>query len=81
MAQLKDTTIKGSLEVENSVLLNNNIEFKRTYTSPDGTKTTHQHPIININDVSESGMSVLIESQGTKPLFLGSSEQASALAY
>lgn len=80
MAQLKDTTIKGSLEVENSVLLNNNIEFKRTYTSPDGTKTTHQHPIININDISESGMSVLIESQGTKPLFLGSSEQASALA-
>lgn len=80
MAQLKDTTIKGSLEVENSVLLNDNIEFKRTYTSPDGTETIHQHPIININDVSESGMSVLIESQGTKPLFLGSSEQASALA-
>lgn len=80
MAQLKDTTIKGSLEVENSVLLNDNIEFKRTYTSPGGTETIHQHPIININDVSESGMSVLIESQGTKPLFLGSSEQASALA-
>lgn len=80
MAQLKDTTIKGSLEVESSVLLNDNIEFKRTYTGPDGTETTHQHPIININNVSESGMSVLIESQGTKPLFLGSSEQASALA-
>ena len=80
MAQLKDTTIKGALEVESSVLLNNNIEFKRTYIGPDGTETTHQHPIININDVSKSGMSVLIESQGTKPLFLGSSEQASALA-
>ena len=39
MAQLKDTTIKGALEVESSVLLNNNIEFKRTYIGPDGTET------------------------------------------
>lgn len=80
MAQLKDTIIHGGLEVENSIVLDDSIEFKRTYVGADGAETTHQYPIININNVSESGMGVLVESQGTRPLFLGSGEQASVLA-
>lgn len=80
MAQLKDTIVYGGLEVENSIVLDDSIEFKRTYVGADGIEVTHQHPIININNVSESGMGVAIESQGTRPLFLGSGEQATVLA-
>ena len=79
MAQLRDTIIHGGLEVENAIVLDDSLEFKRTYVDADGTEFTHQHPIVNINNVCESGMGVAIESQGTRPLFLGSGEQATAL--
>lgn len=79
MAQLKDTVIHGGLEVENATVLDDSLEFKRTYVGADGVEVTHQHPVVNINNVTETGMGVVVESAGVRPLFLGSSEQAGAV--
>lgn len=63
MAQLKDTVINGGLEVENATVLDDSLEFKRTYVGADGVEVTHQHPIVSINNVAETGMGVAIESR------------------